>query len=105
MTTRTASITLGGLDLTVEYEVSGQHIHAVTQADPEYCHPEEWPELELRRLTTPGGEDVSGLLGFTPVYEELLEQVDEQERETNYGCDPDPDDAYDRWRDDQLELA
>lgn len=96
---RSASITLGGIDLTVEYSVNGGYAPA-TLIDPA-----EYPELELLKLTTPGGEDVSGLLGFTPLYEELLEEIDERERETNYGRDPDPDDAYDRWRDAQLELT
>lgn len=97
MSTHSTSITIDGLSLDVEYAVNGCYAPAT------YTDPAEYPELELLKLTTPGGEDVSGLLGFSPLYEELLEQIDEQERETNYGRDPDPDEAYDHWRDEQME--
>lgn len=94
MSTRTASITLGDAALTVTYDVRGSHLNA-TLIDPE-----EWPEIELQGLKTPGGEDVSGLLEFSPVYESALEKVTEREREDGYYQD---DDAYDRYRDQQLE--
>lgn len=99
MSTRSTSVTLGGLGMTVKYTVCGRY------AAPTLTDPAEYPELELVRLTTEGGEDISGLLGFDPLYDELLEQIDEEERLTNYGRDPDPDEAYDRWRDAQLEQA
>lgn len=98
MASRTAAINIGDATFVVSYEVNGGY--APTMTDPE-----EWPEIELRRLETLGGEDISGLLGFPPVYERLLEEIDEQERLTDYGRDPDPDEAYDRWRDEQLEMT
>lgn len=94
MTARAASIALGDLTVTVTYEVHGQHLPE-TMTDPE-----EWPEIELRQLSTPHGEDISGLLEFEPVYERVLEKVDELQREERYYQD---DDAYDRARDEQLE--
>lgn len=99
MSTRTAPISIGDLDVIATYEVHGNHARA-TPIDPE-----EWPEIELRRLVTAGGEDISGLLEFPPVYEHALMQIDEQERETNYGRDPDPDEAYDRARDARWETV
>lgn len=91
----TASVTLGDLVLTASYEVHGQHLMA-TMTDPE-----EWPEIELRQLTTAGGEDISGLLEFDPVYERALEQVADYEREDREA--EMADHSYDRWRDEQLE--
>ena len=91
----TARITLGDATFTVAYEVHGQHLMA-TLTDPE-----EWPEIELRRLATAGGEDVSGLLEFAPVYEAALEQVTSYERDDREAAAADS--AYDRWRDEQME--
>lgn len=93
----TAPITLGDITLTASYEVHGQHLHA-TMTDPE-----EWPEIELRQLATAGGEDVSGLLEFDPVYERALEQVSQYEREDRQEAMA--DDAYDRWRDERMEAT
>lgn len=72
---RSAPITLGDLALTVSYEVSGRHL-LETAIDPE-----EWPQVELRRLATADGTDVSGLLEFSPVYEHVLEAVTRYEDE------------------------
>jgi len=91
----TARVTLGDAAFTVSYEVSGQHLMA-TMTDPE-----EWPEIELRQLATAGGEDVSGLLEFEPVYERALEQVTQYERENREEAMADS--AYDLWKDEQLE--
>lgn len=95
---RTASIALGDIRLDVDYTVSGGYAPATLIDPPEY------PEIELTKLSTPGGEDITGLLEFEAVYECALEQIDDYERETNYGRDPDPDDAYDRRRDAELEI-
>lgn len=94
--TRFISSAIGDLSLTVTYELRGEHLFATT------ANPEEWPEIELCRLAAPSGEDVSGLLAFDPVYERLLEDVTEYERDRD---DVDSDEAYDRWRDAQLETA
>lgn len=97
MNTRTAPIVLGDITLTATYEVIGCHCPA-TMWDPE-----EWPEIELRQLATPGGEDISGLLEFVPVYERVLERVTAYERDTVRG--PDPDAEYERRRDERMELG
>lgn len=91
---KTASVTLGDITLTVAYEVHGRHLLA-TMTDPE-----EWPEIELQKLTTVAGEDVSGLLEFAPVYETALEQVARYERDDRAAEAADL--AYDRYRDEQM---
>ena len=100
---RCIHVYIGDLALTAECKVSGRHRPAVTQADPEYCYPEEWPEVEVIRLWLTGPwRDVSGMLEDAHIAEELQEQCEQYvaERE-NDGTDP--DDAYDRWRDRQTE--
>lgn len=94
MSVRTAPVVLGDATVVVSYEVHGQHLLA-TMTDPE-----EWPEIELKQLTTLNGEDITGLLEFEPVYERCLEKITEQERDDRYYQD---DDAYDRARDERLE--
>ena len=99
MTSRPFTVTVGSLELTARAEVIGKFRPAVTQADPEYCHPEESPEVDVHTLTV-GATDVTGLLDYDDIlesiYEQILEQLDEAERER------DPD-AYDKWRDEQME--
>ena len=90
----TANVVLGDLSLVASYEVHGQHLLA-TAVDPE-----EFVEVELLKLTTAGGEDVSGLLEFAPVYEAALEQVERYERDDREAAAA--DEAYDRWRDEQM---
>ncbi len=95
-TPHSTSVSIGDQTLEVEYFVSGRH-HCATLTDPE-----EWPEIEFYRLRTPGGEDISGLMEFQPVYDKIMEQLEESVREDDY-AGPDPDEAYDRWKDAQLE--
>lgn len=91
---RTAPVCIGDADLIATYEVHGERLRATM------TEPEEFPEVELLDLLTPHGETVRGLLEFAPVYDSALEQVTEHEREAS---ESDPDDAYDRARDEQLE--
>ena len=105
--TRTFPVTVGSLELTARAEVTGRFRPAVAQADPEYCHPEESPEIDVRELWTrpPAFSDVCrvdmlGLLDdediLEAVHAQILGQLSEAER------DGDPD-AYDKWRDSQME--
>ena len=107
MTARTFTVRIGSLELTARAEVTGRFRPAVTQADPEYCHPEESPEIDVRELWTrpPAFSDVCrvdmlGLLDdeaiLEAVHAQILGQLAEAEREG------DPD-AYDKWRDSQME--
>ena len=100
---RCIHVYIGDLPLAAECTVTGRYRHAVTQADPEYCHPEEFAEVEIVRLWLFGPwRDVSELLVKGSILDDVQEQCD------NYIADhvydgPDPDDAYDRWRDRQTE--
>ena len=107
MTLRTFPVCLGSLELTARADVVGKFRPSVTQADPEYCHPEESPEIDVRELWTlpPAFSEVRrvdmlGLLDdddiLESVHEQILGQLDEAEREG------DPD-AGDKWRDRQME--
>jgi len=56
-------VTIGDETLVAECSISGRFRAAVTQADPEYCHPAESPEVEILRLWLSGPwRDVSDLL-------------------------------------------
>lgn len=103
MTLRTFTVRLGSLELAARAEVTGRFAAAVTQADPDDCHPDESPEIDIRELWTlpPAFSDVRrvdmlGLLDdediLEDVHAQILEQLDEAEREG------DPD-AGDRARD------
>lgn len=94
---------IGNQDCTAECSVTGRYRPAVTQADPEYCHPEEFPEVEIVRLWLTGPwRDVSGLLEDARIAEDLLERCEEYVADhANDG--PDPDDARDAWIDRQRE--
>jgi hypothetical protein len=94
---------IGNLALTAECTVTGRFRPAVTQADPLECYPAESPEVEIVRLWLSGPwRDVSGLLDDARIAEDLLERCEEYVADhANDG--PDPDDAYDRWRDRQTE--
>ena len=107
MTRRTFPVRIGSLELNAIAEVTGKFRPSVTQADPEYCHPEESPEIDVRELWTlpPAFSEVRrvdmlGLLDdddiLESVHEQILGQLDEAEREG------DPD-AGDKWRDRQME--
>ena len=81
MTLRTFPVTLGSLELAARATVTGKFRPAVTQADPDDCHPDESPEIDVRELWTlpPAFSDVrrvdmSGLLDD----EDILEQVEDQ---------------------------
>ena len=107
MTPRTFTVTIGSLELAARAAVTGKFRPAVTQADPEYCHPAESPEIDVHELWTrpPAFSDVRrvdmlGLLDdediLEAVHAQILGQLAEAEREG------DPD-AYDKWRDSQME--
>lgn len=100
---RQIAVYIGDLALTAEIRVSGRYRPAVTQADPLECYPEEFPEVEIVRLWLSGPwRDVSPMLANAAVEEELQDYCDQYIAEhENDG--PDPDDAYDRWRDRQTE--
>ena len=48
--TRTFPVTLGSLELTARAAVTGKFRPAVTQGDPDDCHPAESPEINVREL-------------------------------------------------------
>ena len=103
MTLRTFPVCLGSLELTARAEVTGEFRPAVTQADPEYCYPEEFPEVEIVRLWLTGPwRDVSGMLEDARIAADLRKQCEQYvaEREND---GPDPDDARDAWIDRQTE--
>lgn len=98
------SVCIGDEALTAECSVTGRYRPAVTQADPMYCHPEEHPEIEVVRLWTADlKRDVSGLLEFSSLADKVREDVEAEVGERT--PETDPDDAYDRWRDRQMEEA
>ena len=105
--TRTFPVTLGSLELAARATVTGKFRPAVTQADPEYCHPAESPEIDVRELwTRPPAFFAVPRVDMLPllddphidesVHAQILGQLAEAEREG------DPD-AYDKWRDRQME--
>ena len=107
MTSRTFPVTLGSLELDARATVTGKFRPAVTQADPDRCYPEEWPEIDVRELWTlpPAFSDVRrvdmlGLLDDEDILEDVHAQILEQLAEAERDGDPD---AYDKWRDRQME--
>ena len=105
--TRTFTVTLGSLELTARADVIGHFRPAITQADPEYCHPAESPEIDVRELWTrpPAFSDVRrvdmlGLLDDEDILEAVQAQILGQLAEAEREGDPD---AYDKWRDRQME--
>ena len=81
MTARTFTVRVGSLELAARAEVTGKFRPAVTQGDPDDCHPAESPDVDVRELWTlpPAFSDVrrvdmSGLLDD----EDILEQVEDQ---------------------------
>ena len=90
---------VGSLELAARATVTGKFRPAVTQADPEFCHPAESPEVEVQSLTV-GATDLSGLLDdediLESVHAQILAKLDEAEREGDPG-------AGDKWRDRQME--
>ena len=107
MTTRTFIVTIGSLELTARAEIMGKFRAAVTQADPEYCHPAESPEIDVRELWTrpPAFSavprvDMLGLLDDPHIDESVQEQILAQLAEAERDGDPD---AYEKWRDSQME--
>lgn len=100
---RCIHVYIGDLALTAECTVTGRHHPAVTQADPEYCHPEEFPEVEIVRLWLSGPwRDLSDLLADERIKADVQKQCDDYVSDHD-DDGPDPDDAYDRWRDRQTE--
>ena len=107
MTLRTFPVTLGSLELQARAVVTGKFRPAVTQADPDRCYPEEWPEVGVRELwmCPPAFSDVRrvdmvGLLCDVDIDESVHAQILEQLAEAEREGDPD---AYDKWRDRQME--
>lgn len=100
---RLIPVFIGDEALTVECSVTGRHRPAVTQADPEFCHPAESPEIEIVRLwLSEPWRDLSGLLADEDIEADLLDQCDAY-LDANAYDDGRADDAYDRWRDAQME--
>ncbi len=92
---RLIAVIVGDEALTAECSVTGRYHAAVTQADPDHCHPEEWPEIEVVRLWTADlKRDLTGLMEFSP----LAERVQEEVAEVVSHDEPDPDEAYERAR-------
>ena len=107
MTARTFTVRIGSLELTARAEVTGRFRPAVTQADPDDCHPDESPEVDVRELWTrpPAFSDTPrvdmlGLLDDPHIDESVQEQILAQLAEAEREGDPD---AYDKWRDRQME--
>ncbi len=99
---RLIAVIVGDEAITAECTVSGRYHAAVTQAEPDHCHPEEWPEIEVVRLWTADlTRDLTGLMEFGPIFAHVRERV-EEEVGMNWP-EPDPDVAYDAWRDRQME--
>ncbi len=84
-------VIIGDETLVAECSISGRFRAAVTQADPEYCHPAESPEVEILRLwLTNPWRDVSGLLDDGHIADAVQERCDEWVYErANEGPDPD----------------
>ena len=99
MTLRPFTVTLGSLELEARAEVTGKFRPAVTQADPEYCYPAESPEVDVRELRR-GDTDLSGLLPHDDILEQVADQILEQLAEAEREGDQD---AYDKWRDRQMD--
>ena len=98
-------VTVGDQALTAECSITGRHRAAITQADPEFCRPAESPEVEVVRLWLSGPwRDVSGLMEDAYFGGDVRAQCDAFVEE-NPPDAQDPDDAYDRWRDAQMERA
>ena len=91
MTLRTFTVLLGSLELTARAEVTGEFRPAVTQADPEYCHPAESPEVEVQSLTV-GATDLSGLLDDEDILESVHAQILGKLAEAERDGDPDAGD-------------
>ena len=107
MTLRTFTVRIGSLELAARATVTGKFRPAVTQADPDRCYPEEWPEIDVRELWTlpPAFSDVRrvdmlGLLDDEDILEAVQAQILGQLAEAEREGDPD---AYDKWRDRQME--
>ena len=107
MTARTFTVRIGSLELTARAEVTGKFRPAVTQGDPDDCHPAESPDVDVRELWTlpPAFSDVrrvdmSGLLDDEDILEAVQAQILGQLAEAEREGDPD---AYDKWRDRQME--
>ena len=91
MTLRTFPVTLGSLELAARATVTGKFRPAVTQADPEYCHPAESPEVEVQSLTV-GATDLSGLLDDEDILESVHAQILGKLAEAEREGDPDAGD-------------
>jgi len=89
-------VILGDETLLAECSISGRSRPAVTQADPEYCHPAESPEVEILRLWLANPwRDVSGLLEDGWIFDRLQAHCDEWVY--NHRDDgPDPDEERGR---------
>lgn len=71
---RLISVCIGDEAFEAECSVTGRYHPAVTQADPEHCYPEEYPEVEVVRLWLSDlSRDMSGLLEDAHLYELVLD--------------------------------
>ena len=91
MTLRTFTVAIGSLELEASADVTGKFRPAVTQADPEYCHPEESPEIEVQSLML-GETNLGGLLDDADIYAGVRDQILEQLAEAEREGDPDAGD-------------
>ena len=99
MTLRPFTVTLGSLELEARADVTGEFRPAQISGPPERCYPEESPEVDVRALRL-GETDLSGLLPHDDILEQVADQILEQLAEAEREGDPD---AYDKWRDSQME--
>ena len=91
MTLRTFTVMVGSLELEASADVTGKFRPAVTQADPEFCHPAESPEVEVQSLTV-GATDLSGLLDDEDILESVHAQILGKLAEAERDGDPDAGD-------------
>ena len=105
--TRTFPVTLGSLELAARATVTGKFRPAVTQGDPDDCHPAESPDVDVRELWTrpPAFSgvprvDMLALLDDAHIDESVQEQILAQLADEQREGDPD---AGDKWRDSQME--
>lgn len=98
-------VCIGDESLLAEVTVTGRYRPAVTQADPEHCHQEEFPEVEVQGLWTEQPyRCLSGLLEFEPVRDEVQAQCEQHVAE-HWQDGPDPDEARERMQDRQMEAS
>ena len=74
-------VMLGDLPVYADATVTGRFRPAITQADPDDCHPEESPEVEVLNLRLCDGRtNLMGLYADEHIAETIDEQIWEQLR-------------------------